>query len=80
MEEIKFKSLSELHNRLKPALKTRSAELKLKHFYINEVELWNYFKDHKWKNAANLSLADMVEDILNADIINYSKEGERDDN
>ena len=75
--DMEFTSLSDLYKHVKPALTSRKDELnKLDYTYINEDDIWNYLKEVKWKNASNLSLAEMVNDILNTDdlaIDNYLK-------
>ena len=35
--------------------------------YIKEEDIWNYLKEIKWKKANNLSLYDMVNDVLNTE-------------
>ena len=68
MEDIKFTSLQQLYDRLKPALSTRVSEIKrLKVPYVKEEDIWNYLKTYKWNNSANLTLIDMVNDILEVD-------------
>lgn len=63
-----FSNLKELKQRLMPALRNRKRELKTKNISITEDELWDYFAENYWKNAINLSLSRMVDDILNQDI------------
>ncbi len=59
-------TLTDLYNRLLPALKTKKNEMhKLKYLYVSEKDIWNYIKDNKWCNMHNLTLFDMVSDILN---------------
>ena len=44
--------------------------------YIEEEDIWNYLKEVKWKKTLDLSLSEMVNDILNCDDIlidNYLK-------
>ena len=63
--ELKFNSLLELKTRLKPALNSKYLELKRKHIdYVTTEDIWNYLKHEKWKDD-NISLAEMVDDILN---------------
>lgn len=65
---MEFKSLKELYIRIKPALRTRVSELHLLGYkYIKEEDIWNYLKDTKWSFDVSLSLATMVNDILNVD-------------
>lgn len=67
MDEIRFKSLNDLFNRLYPAFNTKVNELKRKNIIVSEIELWNYFKNKLWINNDNLTLYDMVNDILSLD-------------
>lgn len=68
MDDIKFTSLQELYNRVKPALSTRVSEIKrLKVPYVKEEDIWNYLKTYKWNISANLTLIDMINDILAVD-------------
>lgn len=66
--DINFSSLEELFNRLKPALRAKRRELKENGYgYLKIEDIWNYLKEEKWTYSNNLSLNDMVSDILNAD-------------
>ena len=65
--EYEFNNLEELYRRVKPALHSKERELvKFGYNDINEFDIWNYLKD-KWKNSNNLTLSDIVDDILNTD-------------
>lgn len=64
--ELEFNSLEELFNHIKPALNTKKAEMKRNGYdYIKIEDIWNYFKEVKWKKANDLSISEMVSDILN---------------
>ena len=66
--DIEFSSIGELFERLKPALRTKKSELKEYGYgYLKIEDIWDYLKEKKWKKSQNLSLSDMVSDILNAD-------------
>ena len=70
MDDIKFDSLKELYDRWKPALTNKKDELHLLGYkYITEIDIWNYLKDKKWTNSHNLSLYEMVDDIINVENI-----------
>ncbi|MDD3187283.1 MAG: post-transcriptional regulator [Bacilli bacterium] len=75
---MEFSSLVELYNHIKPALVTRKNEIALlEKAYINESDIWNYLKEIKWRSSKNLSLSEMVDDILNTEVYvidNYLKE------
>lgn len=69
MDDIKFTSLQELYNRLEPALSAKVSEIKRqKVLYIKKADIWNYLKSYKWHKETNLTLIDMVNDILNVDL------------
>ena len=66
--DIVFNSLQELYLRIKPALYARKCEMiRNGYSYITEEDIWNYFKESKWKNSNNLSLHEMVSDVFNCD-------------
>ena len=66
--DIAFNSLEELYERITPALLTKATEMKRAGInYIKEEDIWNYLKETKWGKTTNLSLAEMVNDILNTD-------------
>lgn len=76
--DIEFNSIKELYDRLIPALEAKVSELRRNNLdYIKKDDIWNYLKINKWKNANNLLLYQMVDDILNTDNIlldNYVKD------
>lgn len=66
--DIEFHSVKELYDRLLPALRTKKNEmLRVGYSYVKEEDIWNYLKQVKWQNASNLSLYEMVNDVLNTD-------------
>ena len=68
MDELRFTNIEELYHRVLPALSTKKRELHAHHYsYITEEDIWNYLKDQKWPNKNNLTLYDIVDDILHTD-------------
>lgn len=66
--ELEFSSQEELYKRVEPALKAKLAELhRLGYPYIQLVDIWNYLIETKWKKSHNLTLSDIVHDILHID-------------
>lgn len=62
----KIKSQKELYVKLLPALRTKKHELDAASFkFINEIDIWNYNKLYNWKDAKGLTIASMVDNILN---------------
>ena len=58
---IEFKNLQELKERITPALNTKVKEI---NSYVTEEDIWNYLKI-KWKKEINLTLYDIINDIIN---------------
>ena len=66
--DVSISSLTELYERLKPALISKKEEMKrLGYPYIKEEDIWNYLKETKWEKSVDLELYQMVSDIMNAD-------------
>ena len=67
-EEILFNSKQELYERLRPALLTKENELKRSGYdYITEKDIWNYLAEKEWKQAKDLRIDEMVDDIFRID-------------
>lgn len=58
-----FKSLSDLYKRILPALSFKKRELKRQGINLTEKDIFSILTK-KWSKANNLSLYDIVEDIL----------------
>lgn len=76
-----YKSQKELFKNLIPAMNVKLRLLKNSNYTeITREDIWNYLKITKWRNDINLTLADMVEDIIhtdNIDIVNYYKKNKK---
>ena len=60
---MNFNNLSELKDRVKPALDKRVRDLKKEGILISADEIWNNLTK-KWISSHNLSLDEIVNDIL----------------
>lgn len=70
--EKTINSQTELYKKVLPALRTKRHELMRNGIKIvKEIDIWNYNKEYNWKNAKNLTLASMVDDILNTSDKSY---------
>lgn len=66
--ENKINSQAELYKRIKPALRTKKHELQAAGIKIvTEKDIWDYNKENKWRNGKGLTIAAMVDDVLNTD-------------
>ena len=62
---MEFESLQELYKRIRPALLSKKMDLYRSGYkYIKEEDIWNCLREKKWKQTANLSLSEMVNDVL----------------
>ncbi len=62
-----FRTIDELKERVTPALRIRVKELKKQNLNFNVDTLFIYFV-RIWKNEHNLTLSDIVDDILNREV------------
>ena len=74
---LDYKTEQDLYQGLIPALNVKIKYLKKNKIKdITKEDIWNYLKETKWKNSIDLTLADMVQDIIhtpNGDIISNKK-------
>lgn len=70
-----YHSQEELYEGLIPAMKVKLSRLRENNYYnIKCEDIWNYLRDTKWKNSFDLTLGEMVNDIIHVDnekIANY---------
>ena len=76
-----YKSQEELYKGLIPALNVKMKNLKKNNIKnITKEDIWNYLKESKWKNSIDLTLADMVQDIIHTDnneLISYKNKNKK---
>lgn len=62
-----FQSIDELYQRVRPALHTKVHKLSMHGIdFVTEEDIWNLLMD-KWKMGRDLTLFDIVHDILKLD-------------
>ncbi|MBQ8193061.1 MAG: hypothetical protein IJZ46_03215 [Bacilli bacterium] len=64
---MNYKSQEELFNTLRGAFLVKIRLIKDKYDYIKIVDIWNYLKINKWCKDKNLTISEMVNDIINVD-------------
>ena len=68
MRMYEYKNQLELYQGLIPALNVKLKMLKKSNYQdITKDDIWNYLRENKWKNSIDLTLADMVQDIIHTD-------------
>lgn len=63
-----YKSEEELFNSLRGAFQVKLRMINKDYDYIKMVDIWNYLKINKWCKDKNLSISEMVNDIIKVDI------------
>lgn len=63
-----YNSQRELFNMLSGAFNVKLRLIKDEYDYIKKIDIWNYLKINKWCKDKNLSLSEMVNDIIEVDI------------
>lgn len=70
-----FKTVAELYQKVLPALKNKKKEFAInKIYFVKEKDIWQCLLETKWQYASNLTLFDIVNDILTLreeDLLNY---------
>ena len=61
---MEFNDIFELKKRVMPALRKRVNDLRLRGFSVSCDDIWNDLKNNKWSKGYNLSLNEIVNDIL----------------
>ena len=63
-----YSSMQELYNILIPAFNVKLRQLKnSKYNNIKRQDIWEYLKNNKWMLSVDLSISEMVSDIINVD-------------
>ena len=71
---MEFTSLQQLYQKLLPAFNVKKRLiLNSRHKDITNENIWLYLTETKWKNSYNLSLTEMVNDIITVDLEKISK-------
>ena len=65
---MEYKSEEELFNSLRGAFNVKLRLIKGNYSYIKMIDIWNYLKLDKWIKTKNLSISEMVNDIIDVDI------------
>lgn len=63
-----YTSQRELFNSLIPAFNVKLRLIKKEFNYITRTDIWNYLKINRWCKDINLTISEMVDDILLVDI------------
>ena len=70
---MEYNSEEELFNSLKGALKVKLRVANEKNDSITMTDIWNYLKLSKWRYSKNLTISEMANDIIDADILKIEK-------
>ena len=65
---MEYKSEEELFNSLRGAFNVKLRLIKDNYSYIKMIDIWNYLKLNKWIKTKDLSISEMVNDIIDVDI------------
>ena len=63
--DIEFNNIKELYKRVVPALRVKRRILLKKGIKIKEEDIFKYLAKEKWSKDKNLTLSDIVSDIIN---------------
>ena len=63
-----YKTTRELFDSLKPAFNVKLRLIQKEYYYITRTDIWNYLKINKWCKDIDLTISQMVDDIIMVDI------------
>ena len=70
---MEFTSLKELYLTLLPVFNVKKRLLSITGYDISNEDIWIYLIDNKWKNSYNLSISEVVNDIITVDVENINR-------
>ena len=65
--DIEFKDREELYKRVVPALRVKKRLFLKKGINVSENDIFEYLAKEKWSKGINVTLSDVVSDILNVE-------------
>ena len=66
---MEFTSQQQLYNKLLPVFNVKKRLIKNTEYNdITNQDIWYYLIEHKWKNSYNLTISDIVNDIITLDL------------
>ena len=68
VREMEYNSQEELFKLLRGAFNVKLRMIKDNYNHIKMIDIWNYLKINKWCKDNNLSISEMVNDIIDIDI------------
>ena len=69
MNDLIFKSQFELYQALLPVFEVKERVNKYYKYDISNEMIWDYLRKNKWINDKNLTLAEIVNDIIVLDVL-----------
>ena len=73
---MEFTSQQELYQKLQPVFNVKKRLIKNSEYKdITNQDIWNYLIKTKWKQAYNLTISDIVNDIITLDLDSINTDG-----
>lgn len=72
---MEFTSQQELYQKLQPVFNVKKRLIQNSEYKdITNKDIWNYLIKTKWKQSYNLTISDIVNDIITLDLDNINKD------
>ena len=65
---VEFNNINELFERVYPCLRLKQRLLYTQGLDVSIKSIWEFLADKYWKNSINLTLYDMINDIMMLDV------------
>ncbi len=65
---MEYTSQKDLYIALLPVFNVKHRLISITDYKITNKQIWEYLANNKWKNSQDLTLSEVVNDIINVDI------------
>lgn len=65
---MEYASQKDLYLELLPVFKVKNRLMQITKYKATNKDIWDYLANNKWKNSQDLTLSEIVNDIINVDI------------
>ena len=65
---MEYASQKDLYLALLPVFKVKNRLMQITKYKATNKDIWDYLANNKWKNSQDLTLSEIVNDIINVDI------------
>ena len=77
---MEYDNLTNLYQFLIPAFDVKLRLLKNDNYHLTKKNIWSYLASSKWSSSQDLTISDMVDDIINVNPLDIIKNNKGENN